>query len=73
MLDYNDLLKYRRMDLGLQQKDVARILNCAANTVSNSEKPYRESDVLVSVSYIKNSVSISVRPPRTGPIWKASS
>lgn len=53
MLDYNDLLKYRRMDLGLQQKDVARILNCAANTVSNSEKPYRESDVLVSVSYIK--------------------
>lgn len=53
MRDYPDLLKYRRMDLGLQQKDVARILKCSPNTVSNSEKPYRETKTLVSVWYIK--------------------
>lgn len=53
MLDYHDLFRYRRMDLGLQQKDVARILNCSKNTVLNSEKPYKETETLVSVSYIK--------------------
>lgn len=62
-MDYSDILKYRRLSEGLQQKDVAQLLGCSKNTVCASEKPYSVTKQLISENYIEKFVNHLGRNP----------
>ena len=49
-----DAIRHRRLDLGLKQKDVAKIIGCDETSVLNWEKGYNSprSDKMVSIEKI---------------------